>query len=102
MASAVQEKGKQMRIKLSFTRRTLAIAVIAAACATGATAYTVAQGSAAPAPGTCTATQPVYSNNDDKLIGSWQATLTVGQEVFLPDEDVATCQKDGTLDVEQP
>ena len=56
----------------------------------------------AAAPGTCAATQPVYSNNDNQQVGTWQATLTVGQEVFLPDEDVATCQKDGTLDVEQP
>lgn len=101
MASAVQEKGKQMRISQRAARGITIIAVIGA-CAAGVSAYTVTQGSAAPAPGTCAATQPVYSNNDNQQVGTWQATLTVGQEVFLPDEDVATCQKDGTLDVEQP
>jgi len=67
-------------------------------------AYTVSPASAQPAPG-CRATQPVYTS-DYKPVGSWEATLTPGDEVNLPDGDVATCLRDrqgnSQLDIEQP
>lgn len=60
------------------------------------------QPSAHAQPVTCAASQPVYTDNDYRLVGSWQAALTAGQEVLLPDGDVATCLPDGTLDIAQP
>lgn len=90
------------------TRRILTATAVTAGLGlgvTGVTTYAVAQsrGTAIHLPaGTCRATQPVYTDNTDQLVGTWIVTLRPGQEVFLPDSDVATCLRDGTLDVEQP
>lgn len=77
--------------------RTAVITLAVAGVIATAIASTV---SATPAPG-CHLTQPVYTNGDYKLIGTWQATLPAGEEVNLPDDDVATCTAHG-LDIEQP
>jgi hypothetical protein len=95
-------------MKLRITRRRALLltgSLVLLSGATAGTTYAVAQsrGTAIHLPaGTCRATQPVYTDNTDQLVGTWVVTLKPGQEVFLPDSDVATCLRDGTLDVEQP
>lgn len=78
------------------TARLITIAAVTAGCAAGVSAY------AATGPVTCNASQPVYSNNDYQRVGTYDVTLAPGQEVFLPDADVATCLKNGQLDIAQP
>ncbi len=93
-------------MKLRVTRRRALLltgSLVLLSGVTAGTVYAATQPAHAQKPAvTCRATQPVYTDNDYKLAGSWQVTLQPGQEVFLPDSDVATCLPNGTLDVEQP
>lgn len=88
-------------VKIRKSTKVLAAATLTVAAAGAAVLAVTIPGSASPATGCPGLSQPVYSNNGNVLIGTWNASLPLGDEVFLPDGDVATCTRAG-LDVEQP